>query len=1144
MLRFSFPELLTFRSSTAPPASPLSSLGQSARTARENPGKEPEASTRVNEPTATASLPGVEVGTSSERPYMESRQLSRFQTDGFAQDRDRAFSEVRQTAHVQAQFLPAPEQVPSALPSAQQPPAMLPPPQLLIPPAPAQAAQPTQTASPAPNPLSPAIVNSPQQAQPAAAPAARPPAQAPTLPRTEPLPAPRQAQAGSEPAPALPAAGQQPKPENLPTPRQVPPVAEPAPDQPQEKQTLEGAALLGLARIAVQRGNFAEAIRRFTEYLKQAPRDTAVRRELAGILVRAGKRQEAVEEYRRLLAEKPDDVETIVALANAYVATREYLQAAAILGQASAKAPNNLALTVQLARVLTYARDFLQAHQLLERVLLAVGPEDERVPVELPSLLLDMQRPADALRYLLKLRERRSKDAVVLADLVRAYAAVADEAQALKALDDLVAAGVGVPERLALADTLLDSGYVIVANAVYGQVLSTNPGNVLAQIGLARVAIYQFLPLPAFKLLQPIHPEEGERRKLQMAWGEYHQLVGQYTEGQVYLDLICNDPLDGEVILARAKLLQLMGDYEKAKAEFAKILPDSSFSRQGRLGIASVLFDQRRYGESIEICEKLLAEQPADGDAAALLIRNLVKAGDCQRAITVGRGFLAAFGRIEPVAVPVQLALGRALLDSGSFAEAAHEFVAVLARPGGRIVSAWYGLSRAQGKVAGLAEGDEPILAAVADPGHETRNRLLLADQFYADNNDRDAIEMAQSVLKHDSKNLAALIRLADSLVRDASPTAQIGPAVDCCKEILALSPTNVRGRLALARAYATAADYCKSVGVYDELIAQDPKYLVPRREKARVLISDHKYGAAAATYDLMLHPTPEQVLQVGLQALLPRFPAIQGALAPLSGGGAEHGLAKEIARVAESISDAATRACLRALILDAEARAAEITVVALEKEAKCDKDWRNLSAVPLYNDLVHKEPNNTDALFDLGQVYGEMKQTHAALESFAQVLAIDPLQREAAIAQERATFELNPRLNVPFGYFNQTGRDGLANIGRLTLGSVITCPYGDENDTVTFGYTRARYIPPGFPDLDGNWLTLGASKQLDPTRVVYGVANIEQYADRVSTRPTFDLGGNWMVCDGYRVARVAFSTMSWRMANRSSRTSSGVDSI
>ena len=908
------------------------------------------------------------------------------------------------------------------------------------------------------------------------------------------------------------------------SPQRTPGQAEPVPDAPQTQPSLEGAAQLGLARIAVQRGDYPEAVRRFSEYLKQHPQDNGVRRELAGVLVRTGDRQRAIEEYLRLLKEKPDDVPTILGLADVYVSVRDYRQAATVLAQASARALDNKELIVRLARVLTFAREYIQADQLLEKVLAEVPPEADKIPSDLPALLLDMQRPADALRYLLKFRERRPKDPAVLIDLVRAFSGIGDAVAALQSVDELGALpGVDDGDKLALAGTLLDSGYAQIASVVFNQVLAAKPASVQAQIGLARVAIYRYLPEQGLKILEIIRPPEDQRRRLQLAWGEYFQEVGQYTEGlQVYLDLICSDPLDGEALLTRAKLLQFMAEYEKAKAEYAKIQPESSYFRQGQTGIAATLYDQRRFPEAIERCEKLLAESPADGETAAVLIRALVKTGDCPRAITVGRGFLAAFGRIEPVAVPVQLALGRALLDSGNFGEAAHEFSALLARPSGRIADAWYGLACAQTKMGGPARSDEPLLAAFSDPGNETRNRLLLADLFYADEDDRMAIDLALSVLKHDHQNLAGLIRLIDAQLRNARPTAHIDDVLETSKQIFAQSPTNVRGRLALARAFGTAAQYQAAVKEYDGLIFQDPKYIVPALEKARVLYSDHKYAAACATYDAML-PNPEQLLLLGLQKVLPRFPALQATLAPLLAGCGERALAREIARDADATADPVARACLRALMLDGEARAAEIAVIGLERDAKGLKDWRNLSAVPLYTDLIRKDPNSVEALFDVGQVFGELKETHAALGSFSQVLTVDPLNREAAIASERANLELHPRLSESIGYSDQNGFQGLSNVARLTAGSVFTCPYGDENDTVTVGYTRVHYIFPGFPSLSGNWLTLGASKQFGPTAQIYGVTNIEDYESRVTARPTFDLGGTWQFCDGYKAGLSAF---------------------
>ena len=55
--------------------------------------------------------------------------------------------------------------------------------------------------------------------------------------------------------------------------------------------------------------------------------------------------------------------------------------------------------------------------------------------------------------------------------------------------------------------------------------------------------------------------------------------------------------------------------------------------------------------------------------------------------------------------------------------------------------------------------------------------------------------------------------------------------------------------------------------------------------------------------------------------------------------------------------------------------------------------------------------------------------------------------------------------------------------------------------------------MPAGYPALDGNWLTFGGSKRYGDTALFYGTTNIEQYASRIETRPTFDLGANWAFC-------------------------------
>ena len=153
-------------------------------------------------------------------------------------------------------------------------------------------------------------------------------------------------------------------------------------------------------------------------------------------------------------------------------------------------------------------------------------------------------------------------------------------------------------------------------------------------------------------------------RQWTLVWAEYRELVGEYVEArQAYEDLSARDPLDAEARLALAKVLQQIQEYEKAKAQYGAVPPagapfSNKWSRLARLGIAATLFDQRHFAQSAACCEQLLAENPADGDAMARLIRSLSKMKACDKAIMLGRGFLSRFENLEPVAVPAQLRAG------------------------------------------------------------------------------------------------------------------------------------------------------------------------------------------------------------------------------------------------------------------------------------------------------------------------------------------------------------------------------------------------------------------------------------------------------------------------------------------------------
>jgi tetratricopeptide (TPR) repeat protein len=888
---------------------------------------------------------------------------------------------------------------------------------------------------------------------------------------------------------------------------------------------MEGEAILGLARIAVRQKDYAEAVRRFDEYLKRHPEDLAVRLELAGVLVAAGERTRAIEEYRALLLARPGNAEVRLGLANVYIQAQQFHEAIPLLRTALEKAPGDLTVAARLARAYALDRDFLHSQEIYDRYLAALKPGDERVPQDMTALLLDLQRPAEALTFLLPRRKQQPRDALTLAELVRAYARLGDNTMALQFVEELGALGKdSIAQRLDLGKNLVSSGDNLVAAAVFGQVLAADPNNLTAQLGLAQVQIHQHLAVQALATLSGIKPTPALCRQWSLVWAEYHQLVGEYIEGkQKYQDLLCKDPLDVEARLGLAKLLQFIAEYEKAKAQYAAVPASGGQGRQARLGIASSLYDQRRFAEAAECCERLLTEDPADGEAMARLMRAQIKMGACDKAIGLGRGFLARFEKLEPIAVPVQLALGRALLECGQFAEAARQYHCLLARPGGRFAETWYGLARALAKMNESAQADEALLAAFSDPGNETRNRLMIADLYYVDYDDPRADELARSVLHHDPKNLAALIRLADAQLREARSSAHIDAVVQTAKTILDLSPTNVRGQLALARAYSLAQDYKAAVAQYERLLAVDPTFLVPQVEKARALFSDHQFGAAEATYQRAQQPSPEGMLRDGLASFLQLHPEFRSQLAScLEVGPGGHALAEELTKLAFTLNDAA-KVGVHSLLLDAEGRAAEVNLLRLEAEGKYLRDWRNFSAQPVYEQLVAADPASVEGFFDLGQVDGQLKQTHNAIGAFGQVLQIDPLNREAAIGLQQASLALNPSVSILANVFNQSGRQGEANASRYRAGPLFNYPIGEEDEVIGLGYARLHDGLPGFPSLDGDAVTINASKRVDDHLLLYELCTIESYENRVSTRPVYEIGAHWVVCDGTTVTANTF---------------------
>lgn len=870
------------------------------------------------------------------------------------------------------------------------------------------------------------------------------------------------------------------------------------------------AILLGAARNAIRRGEFDLAITRFEEYLASFPDDYDARAEYAGLLVTVGQPRRALDQYVKVITLRPNDPKLRISLADVYTQLQEFQQAIQQLLLAQQLSPDDLRVITKLARVYTFDNDTCRAWQIYDRYLASLKPGEERVPTVFPALLNDLDRPTEALQFALPLKEKNPEDLELLGEIVRAYTHLGDRAQAFQVVEEM--SGIKSTEmgqRLGIADSLYTSGEYELAEMMYQQMLRFEPQNGNAILGTARVAIQQYCLQRAREILSCYRPtSDSLRRSYLLTWAVYHQAVGEYTEAkQIYRDMLRKQETDYEAHLELGRLYEFIHDFEKAKAEYGKIPANTSWGKKARQGFISTLTLQREFEPAIKLGKQLLLENPNDPGAMNVLVRALSKAKHYGVAIAVAQSFLTNNCRTESAVIAARLALGRVFLDAHKYADAVHEYEAVLARPTGRIPVAFYGVARAYAKLGQRDRALHCVQGIAGMTGSDIRNRIQLADLYSGDYEDEAVAEITRSILQSDPDNLAALIRYADALQRLARADGNIEALTNTTKHIKRLSPTNVRAFLTQARGFSIAQLYQQSVAEYEHLLVLDPNFLVPQRERARVLYSEHLYGAASAAYQHAVMP-PDEQLRIDMTEIIQCAPQLRHILEPyMSCGIPPQQLRQEIAKLSCDMPDTEMKAAMQRIINDYEARSLEQAGFLQEDAAKSLKGWRDWESIPQYQKLLQMEPANEEGWFDLGQVYSTLKLTHKALNDYSELEEVSPGHREGGIAMERATAELNPKLTYWYDYLKQFGRNGLANIVWMKFHSGFYYPIGDEDEYAAVLFARALYEPPDDSTTRGNIPSLRIQKKYWERLLLFGQINYENYNQKIVDRATYELG-------------------------------------
>ena len=141
---------------------------------------------------------------------------------------------------------------------------------------------------------------------------------------------------------------------------------------------------------------------------------------------------------------------------------------------------------------------------------------------------------------------------------------------------------------------------------------------------------------------------------------------------------------------------------------------------------------------------------------------------------------------------------------------------------------------------------------------------------------------------------------------------------------------------------------------------------------------------------------------------------------------------------------------------------------VALEGKAKKALfNFYDASVIKYYQELLDYEPENLEALFDLGQAYSRQMQWRNALNMYDQVLAIVPSHFRAELAREKVLlYSSHPVFETDFTYYEADSSDRNVDEQYYRFGSSLRMPFY-ENIYLGFREDTSIYSSSGFKSLN-----------------------------------------------------------------------------
>lgn len=869
---------------------------------------------------------------------------------------------------------------------------------------------------------------------------------------------PSETNANPHPAPIMPIAEEIP-PSN--------PIRRPSATDPNVSNDLQKQVLLEAARNAVALGDLKVAAERFETLLRGYPHDEEGRLEYAGILLRLNRKQDAIANYRQVLELDPRNAQATLTLADLLIGEHQLEEANALLVEQLQLEPNNVSVALRSASVLLLMGQRAAAMETLHHSVLK-NQRSNADRISTAKLLRGLNDPAAAIQQLEPLIQHQTLGQEGLAIALRCQASLGEFNELQQLAGQYVEAN---PEYIGplldLSHELLDEDESLAALMILETISAhAEPDSeILTLLTRARVAQYQ-LPL-AQQTIDEFGSLIPEQDRV-LLWGEILQRSGNYLEAiSDFEQILMQEPTNRRAVYGKAQVLQVLGQYDGAEATLRCYAQAFPHDLGPRFRLAQLLIDQQQLDQAEFVYQDIIAEEPGVVFAYRGLLRLFIR----QQRYDEAAALIDQLQRTRPfeplLMSTIRMQQGLLLVKLGQAIEAMellrnHEPASQKLLPDGFLVM--YQAACFIGEPSQIEAAKSNLLACC---GHSLETSVRMSDEALAQCLDSLAGCILEQANRMSSSQISIAVRLADAYAA-GNCMPDLCRAAELYRSVITLSRTNARARLGLARVLLKMDQPVESVDVYARLDQDMPTFVTARREYARVTYAVDGRRAGDNVYSALLRDAP-LATPVSVQPL--------------------------------HVGPALTLSARQSDPMDVTSS------ISLERRAKSWKDWRPSQAICDYQSLIAVEPSNEDAYFDLGQQHLAKQRTCAAMNTYKQLLCVNPCNEPARVALSGINRSVQPRGTFDFLYFGQSGRNGLANINRISLEWGAEIPLGDADQFLRFDYAHLVYDPKTTDNVLGNSFGAGIHQRFWEDFRYFAEVDVQVFDDGFSPRPVFDTG-------------------------------------